>query len=104
MRQRIFDTHLNANAFTTASQFTFGDIPRTLSDRSPATINWDLSLLKTFTVLERFKGQFRAEATNALNTPQCNGPGTAFGNLNFGRITRRANFPRYIQLGVGVSF
>lgn len=93
-----------ANAFTTASQFTFGNVPRTLSDRSPGTINWDLSLLKTFTVMERFKGQFRAEATNALNTPQFNGPNTAFGNVNFGRITQQANFPRYIQLGVRVTF
>jgi trimeric autotransporter adhesin len=102
--QDRLDSYLNANAFTTAPQFTFGNVPRTLSYRSPGTVNWDLSLLKTFTVMERFKGQFRAEATNAFNTPQFNGPNTAFGNANFGRITQQANFPRYIQLGVRITY
>jgi len=102
--QDRLDNYLNANAFTTAPQFTFGNVPRTIAYRSPGTINWDMSLNKTFTVMERFKGQFRAEATNALNTPQFNGPNTAFGNVNFGRITQQANFPRYIQLGVRVTY
>jgi hypothetical protein len=102
--QDRLDSYLNPSAFTTASQFTFGNTARTLNYRSPGTLNWDLSLLKTFTVLERFKGQFRAEATNAFNTPQFNGPNTAFGNANFGRITQQVNFPRYIQLGARVMF
>ncbi len=102
--QDRLDNYVNASAFTTAPQFTFGNVPRTLSYRSPGTVNWDMSLLKTFTVMERFKGQFRAEATNAFNTPQFNGPNTAFGNANFGRITQQANFPRYIQLGVRITY
>jgi len=102
--QDRLDSYLNTAAFTTAPQFTFGNVARTLTTRSPGTINWDLAILKTFTVMERFKGQFRAEATNALNTPQFNGPNTAFGNANFGRITQQANFPRYIQLGVRITY
>jgi hypothetical protein len=98
------DNYINASAFATAPQFTFGNLARTLNYRGPGTINWDLSLLKTFTFFERLKGQFRAEATNAFNTAQFNGPNTAFGNVNFGRITQQANFPRYVQLGVRVTF
>ncbi len=102
--QDRLDGYVSSAAFVTAPQFTFGNVPRTISYRSPGTVNWDLSILKTFTVMERFKGQFRAEATNAFNTPQFNGPNTAFGNANFGRITQQANFPRYIQLGVRITY
>jgi hypothetical protein len=51
-------------------------------------------------VLERFKAQFRAEAINAMNTPLFEAPNSNFGNPNFGRITRQANFPRFIQFGL----
>lgn len=102
--QSRLDSYINPAAFSTAAQFTFGNLSRTLSYRGPGTINWDMSILKTFTVLERLKGQFRAEATNAMNTAQFNGPNTAFGNASFGRITQQANFPRYVQLGVRVTF
>ncbi len=98
------DRYFDPAAFSTAPQFTFGNLARTLNYRGPGTINWDLSVMKTFTFFERLKGQFRAEATNALNTAQFNGPNTAFGNVNFGRITQQANFPRYVQLGVRVTF
>ena len=51
-------------------------------------------------MLERFKAQFRAEAINAMNTPLFEAPNSNFGNPNFGRITRQANFPRFIQFGL----
>ena len=38
-------------------------------DRLPRSgANWDVSLLKTFRCLERYHGQFRAEAMNVFNT------------------------------------
>ena len=98
------DSYINTAAFSSAPQFTFGNLSRTIGLRSPGTINWDLSLIKTFSIYERFKGQFRAEAINAMNTPQFNGPNSNFGNANFGKITQQGNFPRYIQLGVRMTF
>ena len=98
------DGYINPSAFSTAPQFTFGNVSRTIGLRSPGTVNWDLSLIKTFQIVERFKGQFRAEAINAFNTPQFNAPNTNFGNANFGKITQQGNFPRYIQLGVRMTF
>jgi len=83
---------------------TFGNTSRTLSYRGPGTANWDFSLFKTISILERFKAQFRAEALNAFNTPLFRGPNIQYGNANFGKITRQANFARYIQLGVRFYF
>jgi hypothetical protein len=43
--------------------------------RGPGLFNTDLSMFRTFTVTERFKLQFRAEAFNFTNTPQFGNPG-----------------------------
>ena len=43
--------------------------------RGPGLFNTDLSLFRDFSVKERFKVQFRAEAFNFTNTPQFNNPG-----------------------------
>ncbi|MDX1979378.1 MAG: TonB-dependent receptor [Bryobacteraceae bacterium] len=98
------DGYINSAAFSQAAALTFGNTGRTNSYLGPGTSNFDLSLFKTFTIAERWKAQFRAEALNAFNTPLFRGPNTSFGNANFGRITRQANFPRYIQLGVRFYF
>src|SRR3954466_13683414 len=62
------DDCINPAAFSQAPQFTSGNISRTISMRGPGTINWDGSLFKTFTIVERFKAQFRAESPNVMNT------------------------------------
>jgi hypothetical protein len=98
------DGYINPAAFSSAPQFTFGNLSRTIGLRSPGTVNFDLSVIKKFSIYERFSGQFRAEAINAFNTPQFNGPNTNFGNVNFGKITQQGNFPRYLQLGVRMTF
>lgn len=96
--------YLTNAAFTTAPALTFGNVSRTISTRGLSQINWDLSMFKTFSVTERVKAQFRAEALNAMNTPLFRAPNTAFGSSAFGKITAQANFPRFIQLGFRVSF
>ena len=77
---------------------------RTINSRFLKQVNWDISLFKTFSVTERFKAQFRAEALNAMNTPMFRAPLTAWGNASFGRITSQANFNRMMQLGLRVYF
>ena len=94
------DGYYNPAAFSTAPQFTYGNLPRTIDYRGPGQANWDISGFKTFTIAERFKAQFRAEALNAFNTPAFEAPNALFGNPNFGKITRQANFPRFVQLGL----
>jgi hypothetical protein len=98
------DGYLNPAAFSNAPQFTYGNTSRINSVRGPGTANWDFSLLKTFSIKERFHGQFRAESLNVFNTPLFNGPNTSYGNVNFGKITVQDNFGRLIQLGVRMTF
>jgi len=102
--QARMDGYINRDAFSQAPQFTFGNLSRTIDYRGPGQANWDLSMFKTFSITEQFRAQFRAEAMNAFNTPIFNGPETNLANANFGKITRQANFPRYLQLGVRFYF
>lgn len=94
------DGWFNRAAFVQAPQYTFGNLSRTLSIRGPGQVNWDLSVFKTFSIHERLKAQFRAEALNLANTPMFYAPNTTYTNSAFGVINSQANFSRMIQLGV----
>ena len=96
--------YINPAAFTTSTVLTFGNAPRTLSLRGPGEANWDMSLYKNILIRERINAQFRAETYNTFNTPWFAGPNASFGSASFGQITAQANFPRYLQLGLRVSF
>jgi len=96
--------YINAAAFSTAPRGTFGNLSRTLDMRGPGQANWDMSVFKTFSVKEKLKGQFRAEALNAFNTPMFAAPNVSFGSSSFGRITSQVNFARMMQLGVRMFF
>ncbi|MBI2689790.1 MAG: TonB-dependent receptor [Acidobacteria bacterium] len=94
------DGWINPAAFSQAPQFSFGNVSRMNPLRGPGQINWDVSMFKTFSVTERIKAQFRAEALNFTNTPMFSGPNTTFTSPQFGLISSQANFSRLIQLGV----
>ncbi|MCC6585797.1 MAG: TonB-dependent receptor [Bryobacterales bacterium] len=98
------DQWINPAAFAVAPAYTFGNAPRTVAYRMPGQDNVDFSLFKTFTIYERLKAQFRAEALNALNTPMFGRPDTTFNTANFGKVTNQRNFPRTVQLGIRVFF
>ena len=64
-----------------------------------------LSVAKNFSVLERIKVQFRAEAFNLTNTPQFSWPDTAFGSTTFGVVSGTMNVgPRNVQFGLKIDF
>jgi trimeric autotransporter adhesin len=96
--------YINPAAFTSSAAYTFGNAPRTLSLRGPGYANWDMSLFKSVLVRDRVNVQFRASAFNTFNTPLFAGPNTSFGSANFGAITAEANFPRYLQLGLHITY
>jgi hypothetical protein len=96
--------YINPAAFTASAANTFGNAPRTLSLRGPGYEDWDISLFKSVLVRERVNVQFRAQTFNTFNTPLFAGPNTAFGSANFGAITSQANFPRYLQLGLHITY
>jgi len=103
LESRLND-YINKAAFSTAPQFTFGDVGRTLGMRGPGQANWDMSVFKNFVIRERLKAQFRCEALNAMNTPLFYGPNVSFGSSSFGKITSQANFSRQLQLALRMSF
>ncbi len=103
LEQRL-NNYINPAAFSTAPEFTFGNVGRTIDMRGPGQANWDLSVFKNVTIKETFKAQFRCEALNAMNTPLFYGPSVSFGSSTFGKITSQANFSRQLQLALRFSF
>jgi hypothetical protein len=98
------NNYINPAAFSSAPQFTFGNVGRTIDMRGPGQANWDLSVFKNVSIKETLKAQFRCEALNAFNTPLFYGPGVSFGSSSFGKITSQANFSRQLQLALRFSF
>ena len=97
----------NTAAFTAPAPYTYGNVARTLPDISgDGLFNLDFSLFKNFTVRERFRFQFRAEAFNLTNTPTFEIPNSTYGPLNFGQVTAQAFSPkpRIIQFGLRMDF
>ena len=84
--------------------------------RGPGVVNLDLGLFREFSVTERVKIQFRAEAFNASNTPHFNNPGTNVSNLQrnadgsvanlrgFSEITSAQDDERNLRFGLRISF
>ena len=100
---RWFDT----SQFTLPASFTLGNVSRTLPDvRGPGVLNFDFSLTKNVSIRERIGVQVRAEAFNAFNRPQFWMPNTAFGSLDFGRITasQQTVLPRVMQFAIKLKF
>jgi hypothetical protein len=98
--EKRIDGWINPSAFSQAPQFTFGNVGRVISLRGPGQISFDTSVFKEFSLMEKLRAQFRAEALNISNTPTFYGPNTTFTNPQFGIITSQANYPRLIQMGV----
>jgi hypothetical protein len=98
--------YFNPAAFTTTPAFQYGNQPRASNCYGPGYVNTDLSLNKEFTLTERVHAEFRAEALNAFNTPEFNGPSLAVdsGAANAGKITGTLGFPRLVQLGGRLTF
>jgi len=73
---------------------------------APGYKNIDLAIFRNFPVTERFKLEFRAEASNVLNIVNLNNPsgnGATVGTSSFGQITS-ANPMRQLQLGLRLTY
>jgi outer membrane receptor protein involved in Fe transport len=69
----------NTFAFQNPTDYTFGNVSRTLSRmRGPGTQNFDFSIFKTTEITERWKIQLRAEAFNVLNHANFGLPNMSF--------------------------
>lgn len=98
----------NPNVLSTPDPFTFGTAPRTIATAlQPGAKNFDLSVFKEFPlsrIREGMHGEFRAEAFNAFNHPQFQGPDGTVGASTFGLITSTVNNPRQLQVALKIYF
>jgi hypothetical protein len=96
------DLWFDTTAFARQAPNTFGNAGNgTLRD--PGINDIDFSLQKQFSVTERKRFEFRAEAFNIFNKPQFTNIGHTLGNANFGRATA-AEAEREMQLGLKFYF
>jgi hypothetical protein len=95
---RWFDT----TAFVQAPQFTLGNSSRN-PVVGPGYKAVDVMVGKTFSVSERLRAEFRAEAFNLMNTPPLGIPNGSFGNAAFGTITTALD-PRVFELVLKLHF
>jgi len=100
--QQTVTRWFNTAAFAQAPQFTIGN-----SSRNPVTgpryRAFDLMVGKFFTLTERLRLEFRAEAFNAANTPPLANPNGSFGNPAFGSITAALD-PRVFEFVLKLHF
>ncbi len=93
---------INPAAYATPATGTFGNLGRdTIS--GPVQINFDMSLTRTFPIMERFRLEARAEAFNAINHANFSNPSTNLSSSNFGRILT-AGDPRILQFAMKLHF
>jgi hypothetical protein len=91
---------INANAFTAAPAFTFGNAPRTLPNlRTPGQRNVDLSIQKTQMVATRTIS-IRADVLNLFDNPLFTTLQSQFGTPTFGQLTAVGGFARSVQFQI----
>jgi hypothetical protein len=88
-------SYFDPYAFAPVTAVRFGNTGRNIL-RGPGLTNLDASIFRDFSITERFKLQFRAEAFNLSNTPAFNNPGatvsSATRNAVTGEITNLGGF------------
>lgn len=101
---RYFDTSVFTTAPAIGNGTGFGNVGRNIL-RGPGQINFDMALLKMFTIREDHKIEFRSEFFNIFNTPQFSRPGTALSTAaSFGVISTTVVAPRIIQFALKYKF
>ena len=111
--------YFNDKGFVGAPAFTYGNVPRSISCKGPGLSDTDLNVTKTFSITERVKIRFIAEALNVSNTPQFSitstslvtakpstpggVPGLSVANGTTGGLSQ-INYNRFIQLGGRIFF
>lgn len=71
--------------------------------RGPGLLDFDMALYKDFSLTERHKVQFRAEAFNIFNHTNFNAVTTAYGSGTFGQATSALD-PRIMELSLRYQF
>ncbi len=104
--QKWFDTSvflpLRAASGASGATYSFGNTGKGII-KSPGLVSTDVSLVRSFTVREKAKFQFRGEFFNVFNHTNFNFPNVQVDNAAFGQIGS-AQDPRQIQLALKILF
>ena len=97
---------LNVSAFEPVDRFNFyyGVGPRISDLRGLGYHNQDVSLTKSFRIVERVDFQLRADFFNFWNWHSFRNFDTYIDSPNFGYISGGATAPRYVQVGGKINF
>jgi hypothetical protein len=95
-------------AFAPITDVRFGNVGRNTM-RGPGVVNMDLSIFRSFRVVEKLKVEFRAESFNISNTPHFANPNGNVNSAQFGRIyaTQSADVmgrSREFRVGLRMTF
>jgi len=106
-RSKWIKSYFNTDAFVPRKDGEFGTSGRNILV-GPPTFNVDASLMKNWSILEKYKIQFRMELFNALNhavmsTPDTNPSDSTFGQIN-GGAGYASNASRVGQAALKFSF
>jgi Carboxypeptidase regulatory-like domain len=101
--KRTVELWFNPAAFRTPTAFNWGNLGRNTLTGPPA-YNFDLTLVKKFTLAERRQIIFRSEFFNAFNTPQFSLPAATIGATGVGTISATARPSRQIQFALKFLF
>ena len=101
-KQQFLTGILPASAFSVPAPGQDGNLSRS-TYRGPGFAQTDLSLAKGFSITERLRANFRADAFNAFNRVNLNNPSMDLSSTNFGKSTG-TNTARLFQLGLRLSF
>jgi hypothetical protein len=74
------------SSFANPATGTIGNVGRNILN-GPRLFAVNASLVRRFSITERFRLEFRAEAFNLTNTPEFDQPDTTLGDAAFGQIT-----------------
>lgn len=95
------DAYLAASAFPAQPPGVFGNATRyNPLVRLFPNLNENVSLGKSFQIVERFRLDFRAEAFNLFNRTVFAGPATNLNLNSFGLVSSQLNSPRQVQMAL----
>jgi hypothetical protein len=95
---------INAEAFTSAPAYTFGNAPRTLPNlRTPGQRNVDLSVQKSQNLAGRTIA-VRADVLNLFDNPLFTTLQSQLGTSTFGQLTAVGGYARSVQFQVRVAW
>ncbi|MDP9052333.1 MAG: hypothetical protein M3O31_16670, partial [Acidobacteriota bacterium] len=95
----------NNNAIRKGGPFRFGNLSRNSTEyRTPASLNEDININKSFKIHDNWNIDFRGEMFNAFNRHIFNKPDTNINDNQFGQIGSTLNGPRQVQFVLKVRY